>query len=138
MIDFSNELGISNKLDYEFFNFTKLWGYERIDTPIIEKSSIFSRKTGSSIGSNIYNFRDPSGLDVSLRPDFTPSIMRLFLENRNNSNEVRYSYSGEIYRYASSNNKNYSRQNGVELIGNNNLFSDLEIIAMSKIFLEKF
>ena len=37
----------------------------------------------------------------------------------------------------SSNNKNYSRQNGVELIGNNNLFSDLEIIAMSKIFLEK-
>ena len=38
---FSNELGISNKLDYEFFNFTKLWGYERIDTPIIEKSSIF-------------------------------------------------------------------------------------------------
>ena len=50
---------------------------------------------------------------------------------------MRYSYSGEIYRYASSNNKNYSRQNGVELIGNNNLFSDLEIIAMSKIFLEK-
>ena len=134
---FSNELGISNKLDYEFFNFTKLWGYERIDTPIIEKSSIFSRKTGSSIGSNIYNFRDPSGLDVSLRPDFTPSIMRLFLENHNNSNEVRYSYSGEIYRYDSSNNKHYSRQNGVELIGNNNLFSDLEIIAMSKIFLEK-
>ena len=134
---FSEELGISNKLDYEFFNFTKLWGYERIDTPIIEKSSIFSRKTGSSLGSNIYNFKDPSGLDVSLRPDFTPSIMRLFLENTNTSNEVRYSYSGEIYRYDSGSNKNYSRQNGVELIGNNHLFSDLEIIAMPKIFLKK-
>ena len=53
---FSDELSLTQKLDSKFFNFTALWGYEKIETPIIEKSSIFSRKTGSSIGSNIYNF----------------------------------------------------------------------------------
>jgi len=132
---FSNELSFSNELDYKFFEFTTQWGYEKIETPIIEKSSIFSRKTGSSIGSNVYNFTDPSGLEVALRADFTPSIMRSYLENEFSPNEMRFSYAGEIYKYDSVTNKNYSRQNGVELIGDNNLYSDLEIIAMAKIFL---
>lgn len=132
---FSDELSLTQKLDSKFFNFTALWGYEKIETPIIEKSSIFSRKTGSSIGSNIYNFTDPSGLDVSLRADFTTSIMRSYLENNFTNNEMRFSYSGEIYRYDGDINNNYSRQNGVELIGSSNIYSDLEIIAMSKIFL---
>lgn len=132
---FSDELSFSNELDYKFFEFTTLWGYEKIETPIIEKSSIFSRKTGSTIGSNVYNFNDPSGLEVALRADFTPSIMRSYLENEFAPNEMRFSYSGAIYKYDFETKKNYSRQNGVELIGNNNMYSDLEIIAMSKIFL---
>ena len=39
---FSDELSLTQKLDSKFFNFTALWGYEKIETPIIEKSSIFS------------------------------------------------------------------------------------------------
>ena len=132
---FSDEVSLTNELDSKFFNFTTLWGYEKIDTPIIERSSIFSRKSGSSIGSNIYDFIDPSGSEVSLRADFTTSIMRSYLENGFSPNEMRFSYSGELYKYDSEMNKNYSRQNGVEFIGNNSLFSDLEIIAMAKLFI---
>lgn len=132
---FSDEVGFTNELDSKFFDFTTSWGYGKIDTPIIERSLIFSRKSGSNIGSNIYNFIDPSGSEVSLRADFTTSIMRSYLENGFSPNEMRFSYSGEIYKYDSDMNKNYSRQNGVEFIGNNSIYSDLEIIAMAKLFI---
>ena len=131
---FSDEVSLTNQLDSKFFDFTTLWGYEKIDTPIIERSSIFSRKSGSSIGSNIYNFIDPSGSEVSLRADFTTSIIRSYIENELSPNEMRFSYSGEIYKYDSDMNKNYSHQNGVEFIGSKSLYSDLEIVAMAKLF----
>ena len=131
---FSDEVSLTNQLDSKFFDFTTLWGYEKIDTPIIERSSIFSRKSGSSVGSNIYNFIDPSGSEVSLRADFTTSIIRSYIENELSPNEMRFSYSGEIYKYDSDMNKNYSHQNGVEFIGSKSLYSDLEIVAMAKLF----
>tara|TARA_B110000438_G_scaffold146213_1_gene140812 strand:- start:6039 stop:7445 length:1407 start_codon:yes stop_codon:yes gene_type:complete len=133
---YSEEISFSDDLNSKFFSFTEKWGYTKISPPIIEKTDLFSNKIGSSLTSSIYNFIDPSGQEVSLRPDFTSSIIRMIFENNETLplNEIRYSYSGEIYRYNSISNKNYISQNGVELIGNDSLTSDIEIAALAILF----
>lgn len=133
---YSEEISFSEYFDNKFFVFTEKWGYTKISPPIIENTNLFSNKIGSSLTSNIYKFTDPSGQEVSLRPDFTSSIIRMIFENNENlpSNEIRHSYSGEIYRYNNISNKNYISQNGVELIGNDNLTSDIEIAALAILF----
>jgi histidyl-tRNA synthetase len=133
---YSEEISFSDDLNSKFFRFTEKWGYTQISPPILEKTDLFSNKIGSSLTSNIYSFTDPSGLEVSLRPDFTSSIIRMIFENNENlpTNEIRYSYSGEIYRYNNVSKKNYISQNGVELIGSNNLTSDIETTALAILF----
>ena len=74
---FSRDLSFTNKLEKEFIEFVETWGYEQVRTPVLERSDLFNSKTGTSLTSNIYSFRDPSGTEVSLRPDFTLSLIHI-------------------------------------------------------------
>ena len=135
---FSRDLSFTNKLEKEFIEFVETWGYEQVRTPVLERSDLFNSKTGTSLTSNIYSFRDPSGTEVSLRPDFTSSIMRMILEKELDYSDIplRFSYTGEIFRY-NSEADNFISQNGIELIGNSNLVSDIEVLSMSINFSKK-
>ena len=46
-------------------------GYEMIDTPLLEETELFVRKSGGELTSRLYSFTDPGGNRVSLRPEFT-------------------------------------------------------------------
>ena len=57
------------------------YGYRRLETPILEPTDLFMRKSGGELASRIYSFSDPGSNLVSLRPEFTSSIMRHYLES---------------------------------------------------------
>ena len=57
-------------------NFLDSCGYISIDTPIVERTDLFIRKASGDISSQLYTFEDPEGISVSLRPDFTASVIR--------------------------------------------------------------
>ena len=60
------------------------YGFSRIDTPIIEMESIFSRSIGLEsdiINKELYDFRTKGGDDVALRPEFTASITRSYVQH---------------------------------------------------------
>ena len=52
-------------------------GYEPVDTPLLEETELFIRKSGGDLSSRLYSFREPGGYDVSLRPEFTAQVLRL-------------------------------------------------------------
>ena len=56
------------------------YGYQIIDTPMLERTELFLRKSGGELATRMYTFTDPGGNRVSLRPEFTPSIIRYYLE----------------------------------------------------------
>ena len=56
-------------------NYLKDAGYSPVDTPLIEESELFVRKSGGELASRLYTFTDPGGHEVALRPEFTPSII---------------------------------------------------------------
>ncbi|MCY4651692.1 MAG: HisS family protein [Dehalococcoidia bacterium] len=75
--------------------------FRRLDTPVLEPTELFVRKSGGEVSSSLYSFQDPGGMSVSLRPEFTPSVIRWYIENGSSASAPhRYQYSGPVFRYA--------------------------------------
>ena len=108
-------------------------GYRVIDTPIIEPTELFLRKGGGEMAAQMYSFTDPGGNPVSLRPEFTSSIVRWFLgEDRLDILPLRAQYSGPVFRYRGDHEEyRQFHQAGVELIGSGNPEADAEVLILA-------
>lgn len=114
-------------------------GYHSIDTPLLEETELFVRKAGGDLAGRMYNFMDPGGTPVSLRPEFTSSVIRHFVDNEQHLTlPVRWQYSGPVFRY-SSNQDGYRQftQSGAELVGVGGEDADVEVISLAVCGLQK-
>jgi histidyl-tRNA synthetase len=60
------------------------FGYQRIDTPILEPAPLFERTIGEGtdiVEKEMYTFLTKGKDKVTLRPEFTASVARAFVEN---------------------------------------------------------
>ena len=109
-------------------------GYRPIDTPLLEETELFVRKSGGDLAGRLYNFTDPGGTPVSLRPEFTSSVIRHFIDCQDSLTlPVRWQYSGPVFRYTPVENGSYRQftQCGAELVGASGFDGDIEIIALA-------
>ena len=107
--------------------------YDAIDTPFLEPTEMFLRKGGGEMASQIYSFVDPGGNPVSLRPEFTSSILRWCLEeNRLDQLPIRVHYAGPVFRYRRDGDEfRQFHQAGVELIGSADSSADAEALTLA-------
>jgi len=63
-----------------FRRVSRAHGFEEVDFPVLEHESLYTRKAGEEITRQLYNFSDKSGRRVCLRPELTPSLVRLVLQ----------------------------------------------------------
>jgi histidyl-tRNA synthetase len=114
-----------------------LHGYDEIETPLLEQTELFLRKSGGELASRLYAFTDPGGYQVSLRPEFTAPVIRHVIEEvATRGVPLRYHYSGPVFRYPSSGTTSSSdlaifTQAGAELVGGSAPDGDGEVIAMA-------
>jgi histidyl-tRNA synthetase len=112
-------------------------GYRRIDTPIIERTELFLRKSGGELAAQLYSFTDPGGYEVSLRPEFTAPVIRHVIEaGLLEQTPLRCEYSGPVFRYPSGDEFNNGMsgsftQTGAELIGAGGPEADGEVISIA-------
>ena len=109
-------------------------GYESVDTPLLEATELFVRKSGGELTSRMYTFVDPGGRRVSLRPEFTSSVIRHFVQEGGGADRpVRWQYQGPVFRYERETNGGYrqSMQVGAELIGASGPEADAEVLALA-------
>lgn len=60
------------------------YSFERIETPIIEQAELFVKSTGETtdiVEKEMYTFRTKGGDVIALRPEFTPSMVRAYIEH---------------------------------------------------------
>ena len=114
----------------EFFS---LHGYRMVETPVLEPTELFLRKSGGELATRMYTFIDPGGNQVSLRPEYTASIMRRVLEeDTTNRLPIRVQYAGPVFRYEK--DSYISRQFtqvGAELLGSDGPRADAEVLSLS-------
>lgn len=97
----------------------ELFGYQTIETPILEHSELYLRKSGEDIVSRMYDF-EYQNRRLCLRPELTAAIIRAYIDNLQDSAlPVRLSYAGPVFRYEKPQFARYRQftQVGLELIG---------------------
>jgi histidyl-tRNA synthetase len=107
--------------------------YQVIETPVVEHTELFMRKSGGERLAQIYAFNH-RGRDLALRPEHTASVVRSYIENlQAEPLPVRLAYCGPVFRYEKP-QAGRSRQFtefGCELIGASGLHADVEIIRLA-------
>jgi histidyl-tRNA synthetase len=90
-----------NKLSDEI---ATAYGFDRIDTPFVEETSLFIRGVGRStdiVEKELYSWETPGGENVSLRPEGTASVVRAYVQHGmlNQPQPVKLWYLGPMFRY---------------------------------------
>jgi len=107
------------------------YGFQQIRTPIIEKTTLFSRSIGDDtdvVAKEMYTFDDRNGDSLSLRPEGTASCVRAGIENGLFYNQLqRLWYIGPMFRHERPQKGRYRQFNqiGAECYG----WSDPDIEA---------
>ncbi len=116
----------------------RLYGYERVDTPVFEDAGLFTRSIGEGtdiVTKEMYVFRDQSGNDLAMRPEGTAPVCRAYLEHGmdNITQPVKLYYLAAIFRYERPQAGRYRQhyQFGCEAIGEASPALDAEVIDMA-------
>jgi histidyl-tRNA synthetase len=113
------------------------YGFGEIATPIFEFSDVFHRTLGDAsdvVSKETYSFEDRGGESLTLRPEFTASVVRAFLSNGLQQNlPCRFAYHGPAFRYErpQKGRMRQFHQIGVEVLGVAEPMADIEVIALA-------
>lgn len=119
------------------------YGYRSLDTPLLEPTELFLRKSGGELASQLFSFTDPATRAVSLRPEFTAPAMRHYLENWAEIElPARWQYCGPVFRFDGTaiqseiGADSQFTQIGGELLGGSTVLADMELLDLAVSALE--
>lgn len=113
------------------------YGYGEIMPPMFEFSEVFHRTLGETsdvVSKETYCFADRAGDSLTLRPEFTASVVRAFISNGlQQLLPLKLFYCGSAFRYERPQKGRYRefRQFGVEWLGSDSPAHDVETIALA-------
>lgn len=114
----------------------RFYGFDRIETPLLEDTRVFTRGVGLStdiVEKEMYNLKTKGGDNLSLRPEGTASVMRSYLEHDmyTKSQPVKLFYFGPFFRYERPQAGRYRQfwQFGLETIGKSGPGLDAQTIC---------
>lgn len=126
------------------------YGFKRIDVPVFEDVRLYSRGTGQTtdiVQKEMYTFKSKSGETFALRPEFTPGIVRAYIEHgmKNQPQPVKLYTTGSLFRHENPQAGRYRQFHQVdwEIIGDESPVSDVQVIQvfigiLKKLNLKKF
>jgi len=123
-------------------NLCQSYGYQQIETPILERTDLFKRGVGETtdiVEKEMYSFTTQGGENLSLRPEATAGIARSYLQNgmANWPQPVKLFYIGPMFRYENPQAGRFREfwQIGYETIGSQSAILDAQAIQLAfKIF----
>jgi histidyl-tRNA synthetase len=115
-----------------------MFGYRRIDTPVLEQASLFVRGVGEGtdiVEKEMYIFEDRDGDHIAMRPEFTAGIMRAYVENGLHTlpAPLRVWTVGPLFRHERPQAGRYRQhsQFDIEVIGEQDPAIDVEVINVA-------
>ncbi len=122
----------------------ELYGFNEIRTPIIEHTELFQKGSGETsdvVTKEMYAFVDKGGRSITLRPEYTPSVVRAIMEHRLDlkPEPLRFYYTGPMFRYDRPQKGRYRQfhQVDVEIFGEKDPAVDAELVEMAVSLLDR-
>lgn len=119
-----------------------LFDFQKVNPPILEHSSLFSRSLGIDsdiVNKEMYSFQQGDTF-LTLRPEGTASIARMFITQKLAQQiPLKWYYHGPMFRHERPQKGRFRQfhQLGVEYIGNPNTEADIEILSMAWFLVKK-
>jgi histidyl-tRNA synthetase len=108
-------------------------GYGQVISPLLEDLGVFQRIGDATdvVTKEMYDFVDKGGRHIALRPELTASVCRAFVQHRPLT-PWKVWYAGSQFRYEKPQRGRYRQfdQVGIEVLGANDPFLDVEVIAL--------
>lgn len=109
-------------------------GFTEYDTPILEDTALYLKKSGGELSAQLFRFEDQGGRDVCLRPEVTASLARLVAAHqRDFPKPLKWFEIGQCFRYEKP-QKGRGReffQFNVDILGEAGPAADAELIALA-------
>ena len=132
---------ISNKwknVELHIHQYLSRAGYSEIRTPVFENTELFKQSVGEDsdvVSKEMYSWVDQGGTDLTLKPEYTASVVRSYIQNNLNSISPisKLYYIGDLFRRERPQKGRYRqfRQFGIEAIGSQYSEQDAEIISIA-------
>ena len=114
----------------------RLFGFKRLEVPVIEQTSVFARTIGETtdvVSKEMYSFEDRGGELITLRPEFTAGICRAYLsEGWQQFAPLKLATHGPAFRYERPQKGRFRQfhQLDAEVIGAAEAAADVELLSL--------
>ncbi len=115
----------------------RLYGFKRIEVPVIEPTAVFARSLGETtdvVSKEMYSFEDRGGEPITLRPEFTAGICRAYLtEGWQQYAPLKVATHGALFRYERPQKGRFRQfhQLDAEVIGAGEPAADVELLCFA-------
>jgi len=128
------ECAVRNYLFETWRGVARRCGFVEYETPILEDTALYLKKSGGELSSQLFRFEDQGGRDVTLRPEVTASLARIVaVEQRQYPKPLKWFEIGQCFRYEKP-QKGRGRefhQFNVDILGEAGPGADAELIALA-------
>ncbi|MEK6273871.1 MAG: histidine--tRNA ligase [Actinomycetota bacterium] len=115
----------------------RLYGYQRITTPVFEDTGLFTRTSGEGsdiVQKEMYTFTDRGDRSLTLRPEGTAPVARAYIQHglHREPQPVKTFFIGPLYRYSAPQRGKFREfwQLNVEAMGSDDPAVDAEVIQL--------
>jgi histidyl-tRNA synthetase len=118
----------------------RAFGFEEYDAPVLEHEELYTRKAGEEITQQLYNFEDKGGRRVALRPEMTPSLVRLVMQlGKSAPMPLKWFSIPQCWRYErmTRGRKREHYQWNMDIIGVHEVTAEAELLAAIVMFFER-
>jgi histidyl-tRNA synthetase len=122
----------------------ELYGYREIRAPVFEATELFVKGTGETsdiVIKEMYTFTDKGGRSLTLRPEYTPSVVRAVIEHRLylQPDPLRFYFIGPMFRYDKPQKGRWRQfhQADIEVFGESDPAVDAEVVEMADALLAR-
>ncbi len=128
------ECAVRNYLFENWREVARTYGFVEYDTPVLEDTALYLKKSGGELSSQLFRFEDQGGRDVCLRPEVTASLARIAARSqREFPKPLKWFEIGQCFRYEKP-QKGRGRefyQFNVDILGEAGPRADAELIALA-------
>lgn len=108
------------------------YGFEEYDGPPLESLELYIEKSGPEIVNQLFNFTDKGGRDVALRPEMTPTLVRMLgTKIKGLPRPVRWFSTPQLFRYEKQQRGRLREhfQLNMDIIGEESVVADADLLS---------
>ena len=135
---YPEDMALRNFINDKLRQASEAFGYQEWDGPFIESLELYAAKSGDElVKKQSFVFQDRGGDEVTLRPELTPSLVRVIAKKQNELTfPVRWWSFGPFWRYEQPQHGRTREffQWNIDLLGVDSAEADAELIAVAATF----